>query len=138
MTIITWFILIILSAVVLIPFVPVKWKGIITLATITAMAILSSLIAFHALAGESFEYLLQGSLVTGKIPVRIDALSGWFILIINFTFITGAFYGLHYMKPYKDQKANLSLHCISFILLHLGLISICSLQNSIAFLIAWE
>jgi formate hydrogenlyase subunit 3/multisubunit Na+/H+ antiporter MnhD subunit len=42
------------------------------------------------------------------------------------------------MKPYKAQKANLSLHCISFILLHSSLISICSLQNTIAFLIAWE
>ena len=70
--------------------------------------------------------------------MRIDALSGWFILIINFTFITGAFYGMQYMKAYRTQKANLSLHCISFILLQASLISICSLQNTIVFLIAWE
>ena len=93
MTIITFFLLIILSAIVLIPFVRVKWKGIITVTTVIAIAILSSSIAFHTLAGESFEYLLQGSLVTGKIPIGIDALSGWFILVINFTLITGAFYG---------------------------------------------
>ena len=138
MTIITTFIVIILSAIVLIPFVNVQWKGLITVTTVTAIAILSSIIAFQALAGENSEYLFQGSLVTGKIPVRIDALSGWFILIINFTFITGAFYGLQYMKPYRSQKDNLSLHCISFILVQASLISICSLQNTIAFLIAWE
>ena len=138
MTIIALFILIILSAIMLIPFVPVQWKGIITAATVTVIAILSSIPAFHALTGESFEYLFQGSLVTGKIQVRIDALSGWFILIINFTFITGAFYGLQYMKAYSAQKSNLSLHCISYILVQSSLIAICSLQNMIAFLVAWE
>ena len=138
MTIITAFIVIILSAIVLIPFVSVQWKGMITVTTVTIIAILSSIIAFRALTGENSEYLYQGSLVTGIIPVRIDALSGWFILIINFTCITGAFYGMQYMKPYRSQKANLSLHCISFILVQASLISICSLQNSIAFLVAWE
>ena len=138
MTIITTFIVIIFSVIVLIPFVSVQWKGKITVTAVTVIAILSSIIAFQALAGENSEYLFQGSLVTGKIPVRIDALSGWFILIINFTFITGAFYGLQYMKPYRSQKDNLSLHCISFILVQASLISICSLQNTIAFLIAWE
>ena len=138
MEIITAFIVIILSAIVLIPFVNVQWKGLITVTTVTAIAILSGIIAFRTLAGENFEYLFQGSLVTGEIPVRIDGLSAWFILIINFTCITGVFYGMHYMKPYQTQKANLSLHCISFILVQSSLISICSLQNTIAFLIAWE
>lgn len=138
MTIIAAFILIILAAGVLIPFVPVYWKGIITVVTVAVIAILSSSMALPALTGENSEFVFTGSLITGKIPVRIDALSGWFILLINFTCITGAFYGLEYMKPYRAQKANLSLHCISFILVQASLISICSLQNSIVFLIAWE
>ena len=138
MEIITALIVIILSAIVLIPFVSVKWKGIITVTTVTAIAILSSSEGIQALAGENSEYLFQGSLITGRIPVRIDALSGWFILIINFTCVTGVFYGFYYMKPYQTQKANLSLHCICFILMQSSLISICSLQNTIAFLIAWE
>src|SRR5665647_282236 len=138
MTIIASFIIIILSAVMLIPLVPVRWKGIITVTTVTVIAALSSIPAFHSLSGENFEYLFRGSFITGTIPVRIDALSGWFILIINFTCITGAFYGLQYMKIYRSQKANISLHCISYILVHASLVSICSLQNSIAFLVAWE
>lgn len=138
MEIITAFIIIIFLTVLLIPFVSVQWKGMITVTAVITVAVLSSIIAFRALYGADSEYLFQGSLVTGKIPVRIDALSGWFILIINFTFITGAFYGLQYMKAYRAQKTNLSLHCISFLLVQSSLISICSLQNTIAFLIAWE
>jgi formate hydrogenlyase subunit 3/multisubunit Na+/H+ antiporter MnhD subunit len=138
MEIITAVLIIVFSAIILIPFVNVRGKGVITVAAVIIVAILSSIIAFRALTGADSDYLFHGSLVTGKIPVRVDALAGMFILIINFTFITGAIYGLQYMKPYKSQKANLSLHCISFILCQASLISICSLQNSIVFLIAWE
>lgn len=132
------FIAIMLSALVLIPLVRVQWKGVITVATVIAIGLFSSIIAFNALTGENFELIFHGSLVTGKIPVRIDALSGWFILLINFTCITGAIYGMHYMKTYRTQTTNLSMHCISFILVQASLISICSLQNMIAFLTAWE
>ncbi|MBK5273078.1 MAG: hypothetical protein JJE22_18920, partial [Bacteroidia bacterium] len=89
MAIITAFIVIILSAIVLISFVPVQWKGMIAVSVVIVIATLSSIIAFRSLAGADSEYMFQGSLVTGIIPVRIDALSGWFIFIINFTFITG-------------------------------------------------
>jgi hydrogenase-4 component B len=138
MVIIAAFILIILLAIVLIPFVNVQWKGMITVTAVSVVAILSSIIAFGALSGTNYDYLFQGSLVTGRIAVRVDALSGLFISIINFTFITGALYGLQYMKAYRTQKSNLTLHCICFILVQASLIAICSLQNSIAFLIAWE
>lgn len=138
MGIVAAFIVVILLTVALIPFVTVQWKGMITVTAVIIVTVLSCIIAVKALSGEDVEYLFNGSLVTGKIPVRVDALSALFILIINFTFLTGAFYGLQYMKAYRTQKANLSLHCISFILVQSSLIGICSLQNSIAFLIAWE
>jgi hydrogenase-4 component B len=138
MEIATAFIAIILLTIGLVPFASAKWKGIITVTAVCIIAVFSSIIAVQALGGANFEYLFSGSLVTGKIPVRIDALSGWFILIINFTFITGAFYGFEYMKPYRSQTSNLSIHCISYVLVYAALLSICSLQNSIAFLTAWE
>src|SRR6187401_3545083 len=138
MGIVAAFIVVILLTVALIPFVTVQWKWMITVTAVIIVTVLSCIIAVKALSGEDVEYLFNGSLVTGKIPVRVDALSALFILIINFTFLTGAFYGLQYMKAYRTQKANLSLHCISFILVQSSLIGICSLQNSIAFLIAWE
>ena len=125
-------------AIVFIPFVSVERKGILTLATVIGIGIVSSIPAILSLTGNPFEYSFQGSLITGRIPVRIDALSGWFILVLNFTFITGAWYGLQYMKAYRQQRDMLSLHAISYILVFAGLIAISSLQNSIVFLIAWE
>lgn len=138
MAFVTTFILILFLSILAIPWVNVKWKGLITVAAVMIMAGISSIIAFRALKGVDFEYLMKGSLMIGEIPVRVDTLSGWFILIINFIFITGALYGLQYLKVYRAQKANLSLHAVSFLLVQASLIGICSLQNSIAFLIAWE
>src|SRR6266446_2308081 len=106
MAIVTAFIVIIFLSILLIPFISIKWKGIITVSAVCVIAVLTSIIAVQTLGGINFEYSFGGSLITGKIPVRIDALSGWFILIINFTFITGAFYGMQYMKAYRTQKDN--------------------------------
>jgi formate hydrogenlyase subunit 3/multisubunit Na+/H+ antiporter MnhD subunit len=138
MAIIAAFILIIHLAVVLIALTSSGIKWIVTVITSAGLSVLSSIPAVRALGGTSSEYILPGSLVTGEIPVRIDGLSGFFILIINFTFLTGSLYGCQSMKVYKSQSANMSWHCISFLLVHAGLIGICSLQNAIAFLTSWE
>lgn len=138
MGMITGILIIVAIAIVLVSLTNVKWKGIITVLTVIAIVCLSSILAIGPLTGTDFEYIYKGSLITGKIALRMDALSGLFILVINFTFLTGAFYGMHYMKAYRNQKSNLSVHCISFVLLHVSLVSICALQNSIVFLIAWE
>lgn len=120
------------------PFLKVKWKGIMTLSLVIFNAILSGYLALPALLGEKLEFVFQGSIVTGEIPIRIDALSAWFILLINFTIITGALYGLHYMKAYRKQASNLSLHCIFYLLVQTALTAICVIQNSLVFLFAWE
>jgi len=52
--------------------------------------------------------------------------------------ITGVIYGYRYMKAYREQKNELSVHYVAYILVHASLIVICVLQNSLAFLIAWE
>lgn len=125
-------------AILLIPFLKVKGKGIVLFSAIVINALVSGYLGLQTLTGQLLEFSFPGSLVTGPVNLRIDALSGWFILIINFVFITGGFYGLFYMKAYQKQKNNLTLHSIAFILLHTALISLCTVQNSIVFLIAWE
>ena len=132
------YIAILVLSLLVIPFLNVKWKGISTLSLVIFNAILSGYLAFPALLGEKTEIIFPGSIVTGEIPVRIDALSGWFILLINFTMITGALYGLHYMKTYRKQTANISLHCLAFLLVQASLTAICVIQNSLVFLFAWE
>jgi formate hydrogenlyase subunit 3/multisubunit Na+/H+ antiporter MnhD subunit len=132
------FIVLPILTMIVLPFLKVKGKGIATILVVLLNATLSGFFAIQTLTGETFELVLAGSAVTGPIRIYIDALSGWFILIVNFVFLTGGFYGFFYMKAYRQQEKNLSLHSISFLLLHTSLIALCSVQNSIAFLIAWE
>jgi formate hydrogenlyase subunit 3/multisubunit Na+/H+ antiporter MnhD subunit len=119
-------------------FVSSRLKGIIVLSTVIITSAISGYIAVQVLLGQVFELLLSGTIPFGEVSVKIDALSAWFILTINFTIITSALYGLQYMKQYRAQKSSISLHCIAFILLHLALLSITSVQNAMVFLLFWE
>ncbi|PIV93417.1 MAG: hypothetical protein COW44_09515, partial [Flavobacteriaceae bacterium CG17_big_fil_post_rev_8_21_14_2_50_33_15] len=121
-----------------IPLLPSKIKAFASFFFVLLVAIATSIPAVHALLGSPVEIYLPGSPFFGEIPLRIDALSAWFILIINITCLNGAFYGIGYMKPYKAQKANLSLHWTLFLLFQASMLWVCMLQHSLAFLIAWE
>ncbi|MEI6576595.1 MAG: proton-conducting transporter membrane subunit [Bacteroidota bacterium] len=105
---------------------------------VLSVSLISSYYAVNVLNGNTFEYILQGSSVTGPIPVRGDALSGWFVLIINFVFVTGSFYGTYYLRQYRTLQNNISLHAIAFVIMHSAMVSLCFIQNSLVFLIIWE
>jgi formate hydrogenlyase subunit 3/multisubunit Na+/H+ antiporter MnhD subunit len=113
-------------------------KGKIAVLGVLVIAAVSSIPAVRALLGTDTRYVLEGTLVTGPIPLLIDPLSAWFILLINFTFITGALYGLSYMQPYENRPAAVSMHWISYVFTHAGILTVCVVQNSIIFLFAWE
>lgn len=132
------FIFIPFIAICFIPFVRLKGKAIVVYTAVSVIAIITSVVAFQALLGQNFEVILQGSYISGPIRLQVDALSAWFILIINFSFLTGGFYGLFYMGAYKVQIKKLSFQGILFVLLHASLVSLCVIQNSIVFLVAWE
>lgn len=138
MSLIVLFILVPFAGMLLLPFLKVNAKGIITFALLMVNVFISVYYAVQSLIGEVITFTLPGSYATGLIPVRIDALSGWFILIINLVFVTGGFYGLFYLKAYREQGNNLTLHGISFLFQHAAVLAICGIQNSFAFLIAWE
>ncbi len=138
MNLVIAFILLPFIGALLIPFFKVNGKGIVAFTLLTINALISGYFAVLSLKGYIIGIDLTGSYVTGPIPLRIDALSGWFILIINLVFVTGGFYGLFYMKSYREQKNNLTLHSIAFLLQHAAMISICVIQNSFVFLLAWE
>lgn len=110
----------------------------VAVAMVVVTSLFSSMFAMPALLGNEFHTLLAGTIPFGAVSIKIDALSAWFILVINFTMITGAIYGLNYMKQYQEQKTNLTMHWLSYILLHISLITICSVQNAMVFLISWE
>jgi formate hydrogenlyase subunit 3/multisubunit Na+/H+ antiporter MnhD subunit len=132
------FITITLIAAILIPFLKVKWMGVVIISAIAINALFSGYFAVQTLCGNTFDIYLSGSLVTGPIHLKMDALSGWFILIISFVFLTGGLYGISYLKAYRERKKSITLHGISFTLCYTALILLCVIQNSIVFLIAWE
>ena len=130
--------LIAIVAILCIPFLKTKGRGILTMGVITVQVIIILALAFSVFANGPVEYFYPGSFITGPIPVRIDYLSAWFILVISFTFFTGTWYGIQYMKRYIDQPDNLALHAAAYILLYTSLIDICLVQNSLVFLLIWE
>ncbi len=138
MNILVALIIVLISAILTIPFLKTRWKGIVATGTVGIIAILSSILAVKSLYGINFEYIFPGSLISGAVPVRIDRLSAWFILIINFTCLTGVIYGIGYLKAYRETNAKLSLHWIWFIIFHFSMILVCMLQNALVFLIIWE
>src|ERR1035437_3573936 len=122
----------------IIPFLPSASKSTAGFILVLFNSVAVSIPAISALTGTPVEIHLYGMSFFNDIPLRIDALSAWFILIINLTCVNGALYGIGYMKPYENQKGNTSLHWILFVLFQVSMLWVCMLRHSIAFLIAWE
>ena len=132
------YLLTLLAAILFVVSLDSKGKGVAAVVGIVALSVISSIPAVQALAGQTFVQEFAGSFFTGMVPVVVDPLSAWFVLVINFTMITSVLYGRRYMQAYAERRSALSLHWVSFLLVHAGLIAICAMRNSIAFLIAWE
>lgn len=77
----------------------------------------------------------------GKVlTLKIDNLSAFFILVINFTCLTGIIYAKGYLKPYFNKKGKLELafHFFNFIWLQISMLLVVMLRDALAFLIIWE
>lgn len=74
------------------------------------------------------------------LEIKVDSLSAFFILVLNFTLLTGATYSIGYLKPYIDKKnsAEFGLHYFSLVWLHISMLLVCMLRDGLAFLVAWE
>jgi len=131
-----WIITILAGAIIY--FVPKSLKASIAVSAVLLNAAISSWIAIPALTGHVVEIIVNAGSLMGDIVIKIDGLSAWFILIINFTSVTGVVYGTGYLKAYDNPSFKLSLHWILYILFHISMVWVCMLQHSLAFLIAWE
>jgi len=127
-----------LLACLVLPFLANHQKSIGGCVFVLVNAAITSVVAWQALLGQTVEFTIYGGMVFGDIPLRIDPLSAWFMLIVNLTCVNGALYGIRYMKPYEGQRGNLSLHWASFVVFHTSMVGVCSLQHGLAFLVAWE
>lgn len=127
-----------IAGMISIPFLPHSIRSKAKFIFVLLMAVITSIPAVKALTGNTIEIVISKALVFGNISFQIDSLSAWFILIINLTCINGAFYGIGYMKQYNEQRANLSMHWILFLLFQSSMLWVCMVQNGLVFLIVWE
>jgi hydrogenase-4 component B len=125
-------------ACLVLPFLPNHKRSIGGFLFVLVNAAITSVPAWQALIGQSVEFTFYGGIIFGDITMRIDPLSAWFMLIVNLTCVNGALYGIDYIKPNKEQRANLSLHWIAFVVFHTSMLGVCTFQHGLAFLVAWE
>ena len=127
-----------LLAIIVLFFASSASKAYIAAFAVFVNSLITSWLAFPALNGQIVEFSIFAGTFLGDVAIRIDGLSAWFILIINFTSLTGVFYGIGYLKAYANPASKLTLHWSLFILFHLSMVWVCMLQNGFVFLLAWE
>jgi formate hydrogenlyase subunit 3/multisubunit Na+/H+ antiporter MnhD subunit len=118
--------------------VPAKLKAGIAKVAVVTNSTVTSWLAIQALIGNASDFIFGGGNLFGDISIRIDALSAWFILIINFTCLTGIFFGSAYLKGFKESTKKTTFHWVLFVLFQLSMIWVCMIQHSLLFLIVWE
>jgi len=74
----------------------------------------------------------------GKVNFVIDPLSAFFILVISIMGFTGTLYAIGYIKPYLNKNKIISSHFFFLSTLLTSMLLVVTVQNALAFLIAWE
>ncbi|MDR1666128.1 MAG: hypothetical protein LBS03_00320 [Bacteroidales bacterium] len=126
-----------LLSVIVIPLVPCRFKGYVALAISVWIAAGSSWLAIEALMAQGESVTLVSSFIWGRVTFAADELSAWFILVINLTVLPATGYSSGYFRGYT-QPANLSLHYVMLVWMHLALCMVCLVQNGLAFVFIWE
>ncbi len=123
--------------------IPRQKSAVVVAGTLILLATaVSSLLAFDVLFSVSLSsnHTINNFITLLSPLVVCDKLSAFFILIINFTIISGYLYSTDYMKPRMQEKppAWSKLHYLSLFWLHVSMIMVLLLRNGFWFLIAWE
>lgn len=129
---------VLVAGITLVVILPERVKGISSFVFAGLNALVTSYIAIQGIISNGIEVNLAGGNFLGVIPFRIDSLSAWFILIINLISTAGILYGIGYLKVYKPLRSILTVHWVFFLLFQASMLWVCMVQNSIAFLVAWE
>ena len=117
---------------------PKKYGFAVSTVAVLYISLSTSWIAIQALVTQTVELTIRFGSFVGDVLLKIDGLSAWFILIINFTVLTGFFYGSGYLKSYTLTKARIGFHQIMFHIFHLSMLFVCMIQDGLAFLVIWE
>lgn len=130
--------IVLFSGIVTITITPLRIKPFVSAISVFLISIITSLLAFKGFIDGGIEYIINGGAFFKEIPLRIDELSAWFILIINIISVTGALYGAGYMKSSGGTTQTVTFHWVSFIIFHSSMLLVSMVQHSIAFIVTWE
>jgi len=133
-----WMALVLTTGMLGLIIVKERYRPLLVLLIVLANTVLSSIPSVLALTVGPQTGVINIPHLIGNISLRIDSLSAWFILIINFTSITGVLYGTGYLKSYSKLKANLEMHWVFYILFHLSMVWVCIFEHGVAFIVSWE
>ncbi len=117
---------------------PKKLGPPVSLFVIAYTSLTTSWMAIQALLYHPIELTIHFGNFAGDVLLKIDGLAAWFMLIINFTVVTGFIYGLGYLKTYALTNARIGLHWVLFLFFHLSMLFVCMIQHGLAFLVVWE
>lgn len=133
-----WMALVLTAGLLGLIIVKERYRPLLVLLIVLANTTLSSIPSILALTVGPQTGVISLPHLMGDISLRIDSLSAWFILIINFTSLTGVLYGTGYLKSYSKLKANLEMHWVFYILFHLSMVWVCIFEHGVSFIISWE
>lgn len=135
---VVWLLCVVGLSFFIIPVLPARLKPFGALGLVTLITIISSYIAVDAFVNQGTEIVFNGGIVFGQIPLRIDPLAAWFILIVNITAFGGAWYGVGYTSRTNVATAQRTMHWILYVVFHASMLGVCMVQHTVAFLIVWE
>lgn len=138
MDVIIFRIVVLLSFIVF--FVPTKARHTVVLCLTGLLASVTSYWAVLAFIQPDVLSLPFMVIAEHPVDLVIDRLSGFFILVINFTFITGILYANGYLRPYRRQKTNAEFnwHYVNLLVLYISMLLVTMFRDAVAFLVAWE
>lgn len=124
----------------LIFFIPLKFKGYFALLNVIIAMVLFSKMALQVFTMSSTLHYNVVLPFGNVLQFTIDPLTAFFILLINFTTLTGILYGIGYLKQYYTvyKPIKISIHYFSFVCLQYAMLFLCMFREATPFLIAWE
>lgn len=107
---------------------------------ISAIAITTLAVLLPNLLNSSATHLFSSSPPKFLTFLAPDSLSGFFILIINFTTLTAFLFAGGYLKSYYEKQTSLrwSIHLWAFMWLYFSMILVVVLHDGFSFLVVWE
>jgi hydrogenase-4 component B len=132
------YLIVLFSGIIAQLFVPVKIKPVISIISVFLVVLITSVLAVICFTKGSIEFFINGGSFFGTIPLRIDSLSAWFIIIINFSCFTGVIYGAGYLKSSVAQSSFITFHWILYIVFHSSMLLVTMVQHGVAFIVVWE